>query len=370
MPDESPENLEPENRGVDKDLYEHAKDNVLGPKSTRKYNVPGGPAIEPEQYQEMQDFGQELGNEMPMRTAGEKIPGKRQAKQKVAEAAGKAATKKLAGKAAGEGTADIATAGTGGLGAVLRPLIKWATEKIVNKLLSKDWWKIILKLYWPQIATVLLIAGFALISITIIIRAYRGFWGRGQVQAASVYNDKDSAIIAGILDGDTDFLNLNLTGQFASPVGNDGNIVSFNNTLHGRSVLYPATITKHNVYRGYTNPGVGDAVDLTLANDSGSNKPVYAMFNGTVSQIADCAVLNSDPVEYNYQIQARYCHTHDIVSGRVKAGQEIAKIGKYKHVHLEVWIGNVSIHTTKKDISNGPPYGKYLWFRIKKIFGI
>lgn len=329
MPDESPENLGPDEFNPEQ---------------------PGGPAVQPGQS----FLGQKAGD----------------AKGKIAQKAGEVAAKKVAGKAAGEAASGAVTAGTGGVGALLRPAIKWLTEKVVNKLLSKDWWKVILQIYWPQIATFLLIIGFVVIAATIIIRAYKAYWGRGQAQAASIYSDKDMGILDGILNGDIDNLNLNLTGKFASPVGNDGNIVSFNNTLHGRSFLYPETITKHNVYRGYGTPGVGDAVDLSLATESGSNKPVNAMFNGIVSQNADCAVLDSDPIEYNYPIQARYCHTHDIVTGKVSAGQEIAKIGKYKHVHFEVWVGNRSIHTAKQDITNGTPYGKYLWFRIKKIFGI
>lgn len=154
MPDESPENLEPEEFNPEQ---------------------PGGPAVQP---------GQSF--------LGQKTD---QAKSKVAQKAGQAAAKKVAGKAAGEGAADVVAAGTGGVGAILRPVIKWATEKIVNKLLSKDWWKVVLKLYWPQIATALIVIIISVVAITIIIRAYRGFWGRGQVQASSIY---DSSVMGDI----------------------------------------------------------------------------------------------------------------------------------------------------------------------------
>ena len=122
-----------------------------------------------------------------------------QAKGKIGQKAGQLASKKLAGKVAAEGVADAATVGTGGLGAVLRPVVKWATEQIVNKILSKDWWKIILKLYWPQIATFLIIIGIVVVAGTIIMRAYGGYWGRGKVQAASIYNPDDAAYIQQIL---------------------------------------------------------------------------------------------------------------------------------------------------------------------------
>lgn len=186
MPDESPENLGSEEFNPEQ---------------------PGGPAIQPGQS----FLGQQAN----------------QAKGKVAQKAGQVAAKKVAGKAAGEGAADVVAAGTGGVGAVLRPVVKWATEQIVNKLLSKDWWKVILKLYWPQIATVFLVTIFCVVAGTIIIRAYRCFWGRCQVQAASIYNGGDMDAISFVANGggcpkvtiNANALNVPYFPQLACPEG-------------------------------------------------------------------------------------------------------------------------------------------------------
>lgn len=117
------------------------------------------------------------------------------AKDKLAKKAGEVAGKKLAGKAAGEAAADAATAGTGGLGAVLRPIIKKATELVVKKLLSKDWWKFVLKAFWPQILAWAMIVLFIVIAIALVSRATRGLMGRSRIQAASIY---DSSVMGSI----------------------------------------------------------------------------------------------------------------------------------------------------------------------------
>lgn len=166
MPDELPENSNPDEFNPEQ---------------------PGGPALEP---------GQSFLSQQ-----ADKAKGK--VSQKAGEAVAKQVGKKVAGKAAGEAAADVTAAGTGGIGAVLRPIIKWVTEKIVNKLLSKDWWKVILKLYWPQIAAFVIIIIIAIFAITIISQAYRGYWGRGQVQAASIYNADDAALIQQLLGQNT-----------------------------------------------------------------------------------------------------------------------------------------------------------------------
>lgn len=146
----------------------------LGPEEFNP-EQPGGPALQPGQSFLSQKADQAKG----------KIS------QKAGEAVAKQVGKKVAGKAVGEATAGAVTAGTGGVGVILRPVIKWATEKIVNKLLSEDWWKVILKLF----ATVLLVVIIGIVAITIVIRAYKGFWGRAQVQAASIY---DSSVMGDV----------------------------------------------------------------------------------------------------------------------------------------------------------------------------
>lgn len=153
---------------------------------------------------------------------------------------------------------------------------------------------------------------------------------------------------------------------FANPIGNQ-TIISTGDSYHGRSVLRREDTDGHDVFYGWGSPGTGDAVDLVLATSSGSNKPVYAMFTGTVTidgtlgSNDSCAVLTS--TGRPEKIQAWYCHTHDIVKGNVTAGQQIAKIGRHKHVHFEVNINKKSIHHEP-----GEPKGLGLWNRIKTTF--
>ena len=51
-----------------------------------------------------------------------------------------------------------------------------------------------------------------------------------------------------------------------------------NRTLHGRSVYRPRSVRGHNVYKGYSTPGVGDAVDLF----GSAGERVVAPFSGVV----------------------------------------------------------------------------------------
>jgi len=159
-----------------------------------------------------------------------------------------------------------------------------------------------------------------------------------------------------------------LQGSFFSPVGNQ-KIQIFNSTLHGRSVSRPEHDGGHNVFYGWGSPGVGDATDLKI----GIGKPVYAMYDGDLSipqdsstSSAQCLVLKNDQV----QLVSWYCHVRDKKSGQVKAGDQIAVVNDVGHLHLEVWIGGKSVHTTQADLASKKyeQKGKYLWDHLLVIF--
>lgn len=167
-------------------------------------------------------------------------------------------------------------------------------------------------------------------------------------------------------------------GSFGAPV-DVSKITSFNNTLHGGSVMHPGnwynkdgTRMPHNVFKGFTTPGVGDAVDIT----TGYGSPFYAMYDGQTEKKNSCVVLTST----DKKIESWYCHVHNFDSklGNVTKGTQIGDVGvitkdkkgnehTISHVHLEVWIDGKSIHTTSTDIASkkNNDLGRYLWDRIK-----
>lgn len=55
-------------------------------------------------------------------------------------------------------------------------------------------------------------------------------------------------------------------GRFSSPVG-DHTITGFNGDLHGHSFAYTPFYERHNVFKGFSSPGVGDATDIKIGSD-------------------------------------------------------------------------------------------------------
>lgn len=164
-----------------------------------------------------------------------------------------------------------------------------------------------------------------------------------------------------------------LPGKFVHPFGST-KITSFNNTLHGRSVMRPEHVEHHNVFNGYSSPGNGDAVDINQSIGT----PVYSMFSGTVRVEGEGrysrVVVTSDSSDPSYgpnKIEAWYCHVSNRTSAKtVQAGDKIATLGVsgIGHVHLEVWVNGKSIHTTAEDLSSGKygdNHGHYMWDHIK-----
>jgi len=127
-----------------------------------------------------------------------------------------------------------------------------------------------------------------------------------------------------------------------TPLGNGGIAACrVNKTLHGRSVYRKQDVPHHNVVKGYSTPGTGDAVDLFCA----SGTPVYAMHDGTVSRVVDPGGRLSCLYVANAQYTTIYAHLGGIpehlhVGDRVTSGEQIGVVGDViadPHLHLEMW---------------------------------
>jgi murein DD-endopeptidase MepM/ murein hydrolase activator NlpD len=164
-----------------------------------------------------------------------------------------------------------------------------------------------------------------------------------------------------------------LSGDFFPPTGTQ-KPSHFNGTLHTRSTMRPEAGSGHNVFKGYGSPGTGDAVDIGTGS---SGSPVYAMFDGKVSHATNagekaatqCLVLTANS---GTDIEAWYCHVKGDSKESVNAGDKIGETAFTNggHLHLEVWIGGKSVHTTQADLASKKyeQKGKYLWDHLLVIF--
>jgi len=163
-----------------------------------------------------------------------------------------------------------------------------------------------------------------------------------------------------------------LTGSFYSPAGRLDNI-TFNNSSHGRSTTHPksrynsdGSRQRHDVFIAFNSPGTGDAVDIHI---DGLGSKAYAMYDGKVTKVnSSCMELlsNTDPV-----IKSWYCHVSGANNDNVRAGDVIGETDEYDgHIHLEIFIGNTSIHTTEADYKSNKysQFGKYMWDNMLTIF--
>ena len=131
-----------------------------------------------------------------------------------------------------------------------------------------------------------------------------------------------------------------------SPFRGLGKLTKFkvNRTLHGRSVYRKTNVRGHNVFKGYSNPGVGDAIDLFCP----AGTEVYAMHSGRITvrgkgTLSENVFLTG--VQSSIEVVTVYAHikTKDsLKSGStVTAGQVIGWVNrllKNPHLHLEIWI--------------------------------
>jgi murein DD-endopeptidase MepM/ murein hydrolase activator NlpD len=123
-----------------------------------------------------------------------------------------------------------------------------------------------------------------------------------------------------------------------------------NKTLHGRSVYRPQDVPGHNVCKGYSHPGTGDALDLFCP----AGTEVRAMHSGQIGRFAEIGdtgtVIYVDGTASTVDVTTIYCHLHAkenlTLGSHITQGQVIGYVGKKvkdPHLHLEVWAGGHSI---------------------------
>jgi murein DD-endopeptidase MepM/ murein hydrolase activator NlpD len=126
----------------------------------------------------------------------------------------------------------------------------------------------------------------------------------------------------------------------------------YNRTLHGRSVYRIKDVSHHNVVKGYSSPGTGDAIDIFVP----AGTPVYAMHDGYISRITDpggrlsCIYIQGafELTVYAHMSLKLWIRLKNYLSPRqfVKAGQCIGYVGRKlsnPHLHLEVWLHNTVV---------------------------
>lgn len=132
---------------------------------------------------------------------------------------------------------------------------------------------------------------------------------------------------------------------FHVPIANLSS-VSLNTTLHGRSVFRPQNVPHHNVYKGYNNPGTGDANDLFCP----AGTPVFAVEDGHQTQIRGDGLGGTVIYLEANGFTAVYAHidpVHTGVNHQYSKGDIVAHVGNHinhTHVHFELWINGHSVN--------------------------
>jgi len=119
-----------------------------------------------------------------------------------------------------------------------------------------------------------------------------------------------------------------------------------NRTLHGRSVHRPGNVSGHNVFKGFNNPGVGDAIDFFCP----ARQEVFAIGNGVqVSHRNDATRLEVIHIEGDGWL-AIYAHidaAHNGSSRRYDAGEVVGRVRgdlSDPHLHFELWMDGRAVH--------------------------
>jgi murein DD-endopeptidase MepM/ murein hydrolase activator NlpD len=119
-----------------------------------------------------------------------------------------------------------------------------------------------------------------------------------------------------------------------------------NSTLHGRSVYRPEDAPGHNVFKGYSNPGTGDAVDLFGA----AKETVYSIAPGKITRHQFDETMKEVIYFEGDGFIAVYAHINKVSSipiGKVIAADSV--IGYLRgdlndpHLHFELWVDGKSI---------------------------
>jgi hypothetical protein len=138
--------------------------------------------------------------------------------------------------------------------------------------------------------------------------------------------------------------------------------------LHGRSVHRSEDIPGHNIFKGYSNPGTGDAIDI------------FSSAGTTVVAIGDCKFTRHESAGNMKEVMyfegenwtAVYAHANMWSSLRIgqslKDGQPVGSLRSDlsdPHLHFELWVDGESINSANSDTCRG-----YMKDAIDKISGV
>lgn len=119
-----------------------------------------------------------------------------------------------------------------------------------------------------------------------------------------------------------------------------------NRTLHGRSVYHPGDLPGHNVFKGYSRPGTGDAVDLFC----GAKTPVYAVADGVVTRWQNDATKKEVVYVEGRGVTTVYAHIDFYqgfrVGGPISEGETVGRVRadlNDPHLHFELWVNGESV---------------------------
>jgi murein DD-endopeptidase MepM/ murein hydrolase activator NlpD len=131
-----------------------------------------------------------------------------------------------------------------------------------------------------------------------------------------------------------------------------------NRTLHGRSRYRQTNVPGHNIFKGFSHPGIGDGVDLF----GPAGEEVFSPFAGVVySHGADTQTLEnvylhrpankragvSEAWAVMAHIDTSMAEAEMAPGTRVEAGQLVGQLRgdlKDPHLHFELWLGGAAVN--------------------------
>ena len=119
-----------------------------------------------------------------------------------------------------------------------------------------------------------------------------------------------------------------------------------NATLHGRSVHRPGDVPGHNVFKGYTRPGSGDALDFFAP----AGAEVVALADGVQTAWRNDATRHEVLYLEGDGWLAVYAHVnaiHERTGVRVRRGEPVGRLRgdlRDPHLHFELWLDGRAVH--------------------------
>lgn len=136
-----------------------------------------------------------------------------------------------------------------------------------------------------------------------------------------------------------------------------------NATLHGRSVYRHEHVENHNIFKGYTTPGTGDALDIYAP----AGTAVYALDDCTQTTWSNDTTKKEVIYLTGSNWVAVYAHidaSYEGVGIKIKRGAVVGHLRgdlSNPHLHFELWING-------KSISGSTP--QILQDKMKQIFQV